>query len=116
MLAGRRRRRKEQTREKKLSDNRRWNLKRLYGMTLEDYGRRFEQQEGRCAICARPGVNYLLATGRRRTGFLVVDHDHTSGRVRALLCSKCNCGIGQFNDDPHLVDKALMYLRMKRST
>lgn len=55
-------------------------LKRRYGVTPEQYAKMFELQGGTCAICRRPP--------RRRR--LSVDHDHTTKRVRGLLCFTCN--------------------------
>jgi hypothetical protein len=75
-------------------------LWRNYGMTIEDYEARLEAQGGVCAIC-------LAEPGKRR---LAVDHDHDSGRVRGLLCSQCNTGLGSLQDDPDLVWLAFQYL------
>ena len=44
---------------------------------------------------------------------LMIDHDHTSGRVRGRLCEGCNFGIGQFKDNPETLVKAAAYLRSK---
>lgn len=58
---------------------------RVYGITEEDYERRFAAQGGRCEICG----------GEPKGGApLFIDHDHLSGKVRGLLCSKCNLRIG----------------------
>lgn len=65
-------------------------LKRNYGITPDDYYTMFEQQKGCCAICGNPArakkdnIPYRLA----------VDHDHVSGKVRGLLCMKCNQHLG----------------------
>jgi hypothetical protein len=79
-------------------------LRRLYDIGIDDYRDMLATQDGKCAICG--GEPF----GRR----LDVDHDHESGRVRGLLCSKCNSGIGSLNDDPDLIDKAAAYLRRVR--
>jgi hypothetical protein len=65
-----------------------------------------EAQGGRCAICRsdKPG-------GRGR---FAVDHCHSSGRVRGLLCVACNAGLGQFRDDPDLLRAAVAYLAVHR--
>ena len=78
-------------------------LKRRYGITLDQYDDMYEKQQGRCAICGTdtPGGN-----GQR----FHVDHDHVSGQVRALLCSACNTGLGKFRDDPSLLRAAAIYL------
>lgn len=73
---------------------------RVYGITAEDYLRMVIEQDGRCAIC-------LQMPGRRR---LVTDHDHYTGRVRALLCTRCNQAIGRFEWDAHVATNAATYL------
>jgi len=60
-----------------------------------EYARMLAAQKGVCKFCKR--------TCRRR---LSVDHCHDSNRVRWLLCSKCNSGLGSFNDDPELLREA----------
>ncbi|MFB7313004.1 endonuclease VII domain-containing protein [Streptomyces sp. NPDC056192] len=61
-----------------------------YNMTMEEYTRRLEEQEGRCAVCRdKP-------TKRR----LHVDHDHDTGVIRNLLCEYCNHAIGKAKEDP----------------
>jgi hypothetical protein len=77
-----------------------------YGLTEDDYFEMFEQQEGRCAICGKePGST--MGVDRNR---LVIDHSHTTGKVRALLCDYCNRGLGIFFDDPELLIAAADYL------
>lgn len=76
-------------------------LKKFFGITLEDYERMFQEQDGKCAICSKPqGNNKRLA----------VDHNHKTGKVRGLLCWICNSAIGKFHDDPLLLNKASDYL------
>lgn len=73
-------------------------LRRYYGMSLEDYEKAYEEQEGKCWICSS-------------TEKLVVDHNHsTDSGFRALLCATCNLGIGYFKDQPELLRKAETYL------
>lgn len=64
----------------------------------------FLQQSGLCGICGLPKTN-------TRKISLSVDHDHNTGKVRALLCHKCNRGIGMFGDNLNLLEKAVLYLR-----
>ena len=73
-----------------------WRLK-LYGLTHEEYLVLYDTQQGRCALCAAEGE-------------LVVDHCHTTGRVRGLLCRLCNSGLGMFKDDTAVLAKAIAYL------
>lgn len=74
---------------------------RAYGLTLEAWQDLFDKQGGLCAICR--GDN----DGRT----LHVDHCHTTGAVRGLLCSRCNRGIGNFHDDPDRLMVAAYYLK-----
>lgn len=83
-------------------------LLRKYGISLGDYDQMYEQQSGQCAICETEKA----PRGRDR---LVVDHCHTTGKVRGLLCHKCNRGIGFLNDDPSIVSMAVDYLTGTRS-
>lgn len=81
------------------------------GLTQEDYDRLLLQQNGACAICSGP------PTGGGPGGQLsvfCVDHDHKTGRVRGLLCSKCNIGIGSLRDDPAILRTAADYLDRHR--
>ncbi|MET8864678.1 endonuclease VII domain-containing protein [Nonomuraea sp. NPDC004580] len=88
-------------------------LQRTFGITLEQYTEMLQAQNGACAICGDipiPLDEYRI----RKQGIstrLAVDHCHETGRVRGLLCSPCNKGIGQLRDSPALVRKALAYLR-----
>lgn len=83
----------------RVSANRRRNL-RKYGISEGEYRSLLAAQEGGCAICgARPA-------GKR----LHIDHCHTTGTVRGLLCSNCNLGIGNFRDSPGLLMAAIHYL------
>lgn len=81
---------------------------RAHGMTLADYQARVAEQDGKCAICRREETA-RGSTGRiRRLG---IDHDHTTGEVRGLLCHACNVALGLLNDDPELLEAAAGYLR-----
>ena len=81
---------------------RKHNLKRMFGISLEDYDLKLEQQKNVCAICGG-----LCKSGKR----LAVDHDHKTGKIRDLLCGNCNGGLGKFQDNPELLIKAADYLR-----
>jgi hypothetical protein len=80
------------------------NLMDKYGITVEQYGYLLEAQEGKCAVCGdemRPPC---------------VDHCHRSGKVRGLLCSSCNLGIGKLKDSSDVLAKAAAYVRKHAST
>lgn len=73
---------------------RRYDLKRNYGMTVEQYQEIEERQNGLCALCRQPPLVGKRASGKpQRPPRLYVDHDHTSGKVRGLLCHWCNSHI-----------------------
>tara|TARA_R110002167_G_scaffold543_8_gene2459 strand:- start:2199 stop:2624 length:426 start_codon:yes stop_codon:yes gene_type:complete len=72
-----------------------------YGITVEDYNYKLEQQRGGCAICFQSNTS-----GRR----LAVDHNHDTGVVRGLLCGRCNIGLGQFGDNVDNLEAAIDYL------
>jgi hypothetical protein len=79
------------------------NLKSKFGLTEDQYAELLAAQGGRCKICGRTPKEL----GRR---YLAVDHCHTNGHVRGLLCSACNCGIGMFGDDIARLQSAIEYL------
>lgn len=80
-----------------------WNLKKLYNVTLEEYDLMLDQQNGGCAICGSP-------QGEGRSGILHVDHCHTTGRIRGLLCGNCNKALGCMKDSSDLLRKGAEYL------
>ena len=72
------------------------NLLHSYGLTLADYTDMLEKQGGVCAICLRPETRISPQTQKILP--LSVDHDHTTDRVRGLLCTNCNLAIGLIGD------------------
>ncbi len=80
-------------------------LKARFGISMEEYSRLLELQEHKCLVCG-DSESYM---GHR----LAVDHDHTTGRIRGLLCKGCNIGLGNFKDDPELLRRAAEYLRVR---
>ncbi len=73
-----------------------------YGIALGTYDRMLAMQNGKCAICD--------ATEGGGRGAFHVDHDHSSGKVRGLLCEACNLGLGKFKDRAELLLSAIKYL------
>lgn len=74
-------------------------LKR-YNLTVQDYEEMFKKQNGVCAICGRPPSKNKLA----------VDHCHETGKVRGLLCFRCNFGLSYFSESSGMMHKAAKYL------
>ena len=108
-------------------DRRRWPLRkdkrtRLFGQALRDYQRqytynmspeefkaRIKKQKNRCAICLRKERHTNYQTKKRQS--LSVDHSHTTGKNRDLLCQDCNRGLGIFDDSAKLLIRAAQYLK-----
>lgn len=96
-------RRKEHP-EKIANIERKYKFKKQYGISLDDYYEMLDKQNGTCAICKTDVPN-------KRTKFFAVDHCHTTGKVRGLLCSSCNRGLGLFRDNENLLFSAINYLK-----
>jgi len=77
---------------------RRYMLKKNYGITPEQFDAMLLNQGGACAIC------------RESVDKPHVDHDHVTGRVRGILCNRCNVGLGMFNDNKTSLRSAIAYL------
>ena len=91
---------KEKTRER--------HLLRKYGVSLEKYAEMLDQQNGACAICKVPETEQFKSV-------LHVDHCHSTGAVRGLLCRGCNHMLGAINDDVNLLHRAIDYLSSRKS-
>lgn len=98
------RRQREKSPERYRAYTRKSKLKQFcekVGITLEDFHRFNQQQNGRCRLCGEPPIS----------GFrLLVDHSHITGKFRGLLCTGCNTGLGMFRDNPNLLRKAAEYV------
>ncbi len=77
--------------------NRRNHFRKYYGISLEDFEALCVRQDNRCALCGRFAK-------------LVADHNHKTGIIREGLCTSCNLGLGLFQDDPVVLEKAVRYL------
>lgn len=73
-------------------------VKHKYGITLQEQHQMLADQHGVCAICLHPMER------------MCVDHDHSTGVVRALLCTPCNTGLGAFKENPDSLANAIRYL------
>ena len=88
-------------------------LRRKYGITLAEYDELFEAQGGVCALCKKGETTKRMKKGEGRER-LAVDHCHDTGRVRGLLCFKCNTAIGALGDTEEAAQNVVDYL--KKST
>ena len=84
-------------------------LKR-FGMTVEQYFQLLAEQGGRCAICRTDKPK-----GKGKTRPFAVDHCHKTGRVRALLCHRCNGALGMVGDNPDILRDMIEYLKRHAS-
>jgi len=81
-------------------------LKKHYNVSQEEYWAMYKAQNGCCAICNQKETNKVKGTLKH----LAVDHNHETGKVRALLCSNCNRAIGLLGDSAQRVMSAFKYL------
>ena len=79
-----------------------------YGITIKEYNKIYKKQKGVCAICGLP-ESLIMRTGIIH---LSIDHNHKTGKIRGLLCHRCNRALGYFNDNPFLLVKAIKYLKV----
>lgn len=80
-----------------------------YGLTDSSYQVMYDSQKGLCAICNKPECARQNKSISLRS--LCVDHDHKTGKVRQLLCSQCNHGLGNFKEDIAVLLAAADYLK-----
>lgn len=71
-----------------------------YGLSENEHLALIKEQNNLCAICG----------GKDAGKVLCVDHNHTTGAVRGLLCGNCNVGLGNFRDNPKILESAIAYL------
>ena len=80
-----------------------YTLKSKYGITFDQYNEMLAKQNGVCAICKQPEVSTL----KQKIKLLSVDHSHSTGNVRALLCTNCNMILGKAHEDTNLLLKCV---------
>lgn len=81
--------------------------RKYFNISLEELTTLLEKQDYRCAVCG------TLEPGGRHKKFSL-DHDHETGKIRGLLCDKCNRGLGYFNDNIEVLKRAIKYLEDRR--
>lgn len=81
-------------------------LHNRYKLSIDDYEKMVVEQGSRCAICGTDNP------GRKsKNNHWFIDHCHETNKIRGLLCHKCNLGLGHFNDNIDLMEKAIEYIR-----
>lgn len=102
---GYRKYRRERNRKRRLTNPHYWREKQVkkYGIDWKEYQNMWKAQGGVCRIC---GEN------NEREGILHVDHDHITGKIRALLCKHCNQMLGHARDNVRILRRAVRYLEL----
>lgn len=86
------------------------NLRLRYNVTFDWVGQKFFEQEGKCAIC-RKDIHYNVWGNREDKTFSIhIDHDHSTGMARGLLCQNCNIALGKFEDSLEALSNAYSYV------
>lgn len=83
-------------------------IKKKFGLTWEHYTELLKKQNNVCAICKQPETK--LDYRSKKVLNLSVDHCHTTGKVRGLLCADCNRALGMFQDNTEILKNAIIYL------
>ena len=87
-------------------------LKAEYGITVEEYHAILYGQGKQCPICLSPIADHPFGVGKRTANTVGhVDHCHTTGKIRGILCSVCNRALGLFGDDYDKLERAIWYVR-----
>ena len=91
------------------NEHRKWKrfIVKRYGITVDQYYEMLALQNNACKICDSEYNN----SDRCESGKLFIDHCHTTGKVRGLLCHKCNQGLGYLDDDTDRLQRAIEYLK-----
>lgn len=110
-LKSRRRERWNQRSEEQIARDKMYklqsHLRRTYNIDLCDYEQLLQQQGGKCALCFIPAE-------QARFGRLDVDHDHETGKIRGLLCNKCNRALGMLGDSKSAIVAAAKYIKSEK--
>ena len=87
-------------------DRKEYYIQRSYGITMDAYNDMLKKQNGCCAICLGDDPK-----SPARVNHWYVDHCHTTGKVRGLLCNACNRALGNFGDSIENLERAILYLK-----
>ncbi len=82
-----------------------YHLSKTYGLSMDDYSNMKEEQDHKCLICKQPNDEDM------HYGKFVVDHCHKTGKVRGLLCNKCNLMLGNARDEITILEEGIRYLK-----
>ncbi len=99
------RRRKAANPEKYSKEHREWMVQKKYGITQQDYLRMLNEQDNKCLICSTS-----LSSGSGVKDKPHIDHNHTTGAVRGILCGACNLLVGRVENNAELIQKCSAYI------
>ena len=86
-----------------------YRLKKEYGLSPEDYSKMIAKTDGKCEICE---VVLILDRTNKRVGEnICVDHNHTNGKVRGILCVNCNLALGLVKEKKEVLNKMIKYIK-----
>lgn len=94
--------------EKGATTTRQAHLRRKYSIDLQTYEELLLSQGNKCKICR------VDSNPDSRAGYFVIDHNHTTGDIRGLLCTKCNALLGLAQDSEDILERAKQYLQNSR--
>ena len=92
------------------------NLKRVYGIGIEEYNTLLEKQNNRCAICESTDPKGRKSGRGGGVDVFYVDHDHKTGNVRGLLCNICNRTMGYIGENSNVLEEMINYLQKHSPT
>lgn len=98
--------RREKYPEKVKEQKRKGHLKNTFSISIDEWNEMFSLQNGCCDICKLHASSF--------TKRLAVDHCHTTGKIRGLLCESCNLGLGKFKDNIEVLENAINYLNKNK--
>lgn len=93
--------------EQKYNNSKNSKLIKEYGITLEEFNKMLEDQDHKCKICNKEETREFNGTKWK----LSVDHCHVTGKIRGLLCAKCNVGLAKFEEEEQQFLNAIKYLK-----
>lgn len=84
---------------------REWNLRKKYGVSIDEFNKMIDTQQGKCATC-----NCVLDLSYGQKSRFAVDHNHETGKVRGVLCNVCNISLGLIRDNVNTLQNMITYL------
>jgi len=91
------------------------NLKRVYGIGIDEYNALLEKQNNRCAICESTDPKGRKSGRGGGVDVFYVDHDHKTGNVRGLLCNICNRTMGYVGENSGVLEEMIKYLKKHKT-